>query len=271
MSGRAPVRLVLHGASGRMGSEVLRVLPEVPEVRLVGALASPTSEHVGRDAAEVHGLPPVGVPLQARLEEAVEGGADVVLDFSCPGGLSGLLPEASGRGLAVVSGTTGLGAEEEALLDAAARRVAVLHAANFSLGVAALAALLETACRWLPGFDVEIFELHHRGKEDAPSGTAFRLLRAVASARGEVRARPRLERVGRVGQRPEGEVGLFGLRGGDVPGEHTVLLLGHGERLELVHRASSRAIFARGALQAVRWIATRPAGRYRIEDVLGMG
>ncbi len=271
MSGGRPVRFVLHGASGRMGRQVLEALPQAPDVQLVGALASPASPHLGCDAAEVHGMAAVGVLLRPGLGAAVGAAeADVVLDFSCPEGLRRLLPQAAERGLAVVSGTTGLGAEEEAALEEAAQQVPVLHAANFSLGVAALARLLEAACRWLPDFDVEVFELHHAGKADAPSGTAFRLLDAVTAARGPERVRPRTERSGRIGPRRRGEVGLLAARGGDVPGEHTAMLLGAGERLEIVHRAGSRAIFARGALRAVRWVATRPAGRYRIEDVLGL-
>ncbi len=182
--------------------------------------------------------------------------ADVIVDFSTPEGLATLLARA---GCPVVTGTTG------AVVLPASPRVALLHAANFSLGVAVLARLVRDAAARLPGWDVEIVELHHHGKQDAPSGTALRLADAVDA--GVAGARPRTS--GRSGPRAPGEVGLHAVRGGDIVGEHTVYLCGPGERLQLGHVAMHRGLFAAGAVTAAQWLAGRPAGRYTLEDVLG--
>ena len=205
---------------------------------------------------------------------ALLAASDVVIDFSAPAALRALLRSTSGqwRGQALVIGTTGLGSEEESLIADVARRAAVVQAANYSVGVNLLVQLVETAARVLPGtgFDIEIVEAHHGRKADAPSGTALALGDAAATARGaELAAVRRDGRSGVVGARPAGEIGLHAVRGGSVVGEHRVHFLGQNERLELTHVATDRRLFAEGALLAARWAQGRPAGRYRMKDVLG--
>lgn len=194
---------------------------------------------------------------------------DVVIDFSTPAGFDAALVHCSAHGVAFVSGTTGLDAAQRERLDAAAKTIPVLHAANFSLGVAVLTRLLRDAARALPDWDLEIVEAHHARKVDAPSGTALALGRAVAEARGQdfddVAA---FGRHGRTGVRKTGTIGFASLRAGDIVGEHTAFLVGHDERIELAHRAFDNAIFARGALAAAAWLAGQPPGAYALEDVL---
>lgn len=193
--------------------------------------------------------------------------ADVLVDFSTPAALAGHLDAAVAAGTPIVIGTTGLGPEDHAAIDAAARRVAVLQAANTALGVNLLAALVaQAAARLGPDWDIEILEMHHRHKVDAPSGTALLLGEAAARGRGH----PLEPVLDRSGARGEGSIGFASLRGGSVAGDHLVVLAGEGERIELGHRAESRAIFARGALRAALWLAGRPAGRYAMADVLGL-
>ena len=197
---------------------------------------------------------------------------DVFVDFSAPAALAANLARAEDAGKPIVIGTTGLDAEHQRLIDQASARVAVLQAANTSLGVNLLAHLVrEAAARLGPDWDIEIVEMHHRHKADAPSGTALLLGRAAAEARGvdldEVSDRGR---DGITGPRTAGHIGLAALRGGSVAGEHQVIFAGEGERLELGHRAESRTIFARGAIQAALWLEGKPAGRYTMADVLGL-
>ncbi|MCB9507384.1 MAG: 4-hydroxy-tetrahydrodipicolinate reductase [Myxococcales bacterium] len=197
--------------------------------------------------------------------------ADVVIDFSTPAGLVGAAAHASAYEAALLSGTTGLGQAGFAALAAVADRAAVCHAANMSLGVAVLRSLVTRAAAALPAsFDVEIVEVHHRRKVDAPSGTAVALEAAVRAGRA-VEAQRIGGRDGLVGPRQPAELGVHAVRGGDVVGEHTVLFLGDGERVELAHRATSRDVFAQGALVAARWLTGRAPGRYTIDDVLGLG
>lgn len=192
-------------------------------------------------------------------------GAEVLIDFSSPAGAGLAAAAAAAAGVGLVVGTTGLGAEHEAAVRAAAERVPVVWSANMSLGVNLLLGLLRQASAALPGFDLEIVELHHGGKADAPSGTALAMARAAG------RDMPvRSGRSGVVGVRPKGEVGVLAVRGGDVVGEHTAYLLGPGERLELTHRATNRQIFAHGAVRAARWVAGRGPGLYGMQDVLGL-
>lgn len=260
--------LCVSGAAGRMGRRVAALAREDPRLRIVGALDAPGSPALGRDLGTLCGGEPMGVLLCADPAEAT-GGAAVVVDFSLPAALPGLLRAAAAAGAAVVSGTTGLQAAQEAAVEEAALRVPVLVAPNFSLGIAVLRALAERAARWLgPAFDLELVELHHRHKVDAPSGTALSLAAALQQARPEATTR-RCGREGHVGARGAEEIGVAALRGGDAVGEHTVYLLGAGERLELTHRATSRDIFVHGALRAARWLVEQPPGRYALVDLLG--
>ena len=202
----------------------------------------------------------------------VPEGADVFVDFSAPAALESNLFAAKAASKPILIGTTGLTDAQQRLIDEAAAKIAVLQAANTSLGVNLLAHLVrEAAARLGPEWDIEIVEMHHRHKADAPSGTALLLGRAAAEARGvnleEVSDRGR---DGITGPRQEGRIGFAALRGGSVAGEHQVIFAGEGERLELGHRAESRAIFARGAMQAALWLKNKPAGRYTMADVLGL-
>ena len=200
--------------------------------------------------------------------------ADVLVDFSAPPFLRSVLEGGrdSLRGKGIAVGTTGLGEAEQQLLHETAKVAAVLTATNFSLGVNLLLGFAEQAAAALgPGFDVEIVETHHRRKEDAPSGTALSLGEAVARGRGiELSSARRDGRSGRPGARPDGEIAFHALRGGDVVGEHQVNFIGTMERIELVHRAADRALFAAGALRAAQWLAGRAPGRYTMRDVLGI-
>lgn len=195
-------------------------------------------------------------------------GTDVLIDFSTPDALARHLDVARVDGGAIVVGTTGLAPEHHRAIDVAAKDVAVLQAANMSLGVNLLAALVEQAAARLgPDWDLEVLEMHHRHKVDAPSGTALLLGEAAARGRGQALEPIAFDRTGR---REEGSIGFASLRGGSVAGDHQVILAAEGERLELGHRAESRAIFARGALKAALWLAGKPAGRYGMADVLGL-
>ncbi len=263
-SGQAtPVGLVISGVTGRMGRTVARLAAADPGFRLLGGIDREGAEPVA-ELPEV-----VGLDGAARLL----GEAGAVIDFSAPAFLREMLTsgvDALSGGLVV--GTTGLGPEEERLLAATAERIPVLTAANFSMGVALVAALTERAAAALgDGFDIEIIEAHHRRKEDAPSGTALMLGGAAAAGRGlELDDARRDGRSGRPGARTAGEIGFHAVRGGDVVGEHQVLFIGDHERIEIVHRAGDRALFADGALRAARWLAGRTPGRYSLRDVLGI-
>lgn len=247
--------ITVSGAGGRMGRELVRLIEEAPDLRLAGALEHPDHPEVGR----AFSADPVAALGEAR----------VLVDFSLPSGTSRLLEAASSGGVAVVSGTTGLDEEGLRALDAAAAQVPVVWSPNMSLGVNLLFALVEQVARALPlSYDAEIVELHHRHKRDAPSGTALGLLRALRAGRPE--GGDCLGRKGDLPERPLGEIGIHAVRGGEVVGEHQVHLLGPYERLELTHRAQGRAAFAQGALEAARWVANQPAGRYDMQDVLGL-
>jgi 4-hydroxy-tetrahydrodipicolinate reductase len=259
------VKIAILGASGRMGLAIARVANEVGAT-VVGAAASARSSALGRDVGELAGIGTLGVAVSADVSSALLG-AEVAIDFSRPDALRALLPLATRAGIAVVSGTTRLDDACERALDEASRHIPILWAPNTSIGVHVLAEIAAYAVKHLgPGFDVEIVETHHRAKIDAPSGTAQRLAEAVTEARRGLHSVTGRE--GNVGPRKDDELGVLALRGGDVIGDHTVHLMGAGERLELTHRATSRDLFARGALRAARFIAGKPAGRYSMADVL---
>jgi 4-hydroxy-tetrahydrodipicolinate reductase len=259
------MRVAIHGASGRMGQAVAR-LAAAEGAEIVGAVVSPQSAAVGRDVGELAGIGVLGVEVTADVASALLG-ADVVVDFSTAAALPHLLQLAARRKVAVVSGTTRLDATCERLLDEAAKVVPVLWAPNTSVGVQVLAELVRLAAEKLGlGFDVEIVEAHHRAKVDAPSGTAERLRKAVEEARAELR--PVYGREGNAGPRRAEEIAVLAMRGGDVIGDHQVHFLGQGERLELTHRATSRDLFARGALRAARFLTGKAPGRYAMADVI---
>lgn len=242
-----PVHLLLFGAGGRMGRAIQAIADARDDV-----LVAARVEH--RRAA-------IGDTLS---------NAGVVVDFTSADGADAALSTALDLGIPIVSGTTGLPEAVVHRFENAAAHIPVMLAPNMSLGVAVLRHLTRMAAAALPSsFAPEIVELHHRHKRDAPSGTAHALVEAVRAGRGG--GRPRTERSGLVGAREDDEIGVFGVRGGDVVGEHTVFFLGDGERIELTHRATDRSIFARGAVEAAVWIHERAPGRYTIDDVLGLG
>jgi len=260
-----PVRIVLSGATGRMGQTLAALIGDDEGLALAGG--------IGR-------MPERGCDIGCPVVETPEtAGAwmrecDVVIDFSAPELLLRLL-EMHGdalAGRALVVGTTGLMEEEQRLLARQAERSAVLRAANFSVGVNLLLALAERAAAVLgDAYDVEIVEAHHRRKVDAPSGTALALGEAVARGRGVFLDDVRVDgRGGRPGERPRGEIGFHAVRGGDIVGEHSVMLIGERERIELGHVAQDRALFAEGALRAARWMAGKAPGTYTMSDVLGL-
>jgi len=250
-----------------MGQAIVRLAQAVPDVQIVGAACSDTDPQLGRDIGELAGIGSVGVVTSPDVASSLLG-ADVVIDFSTAKAVGQLITLAMRQGVAIVCGTSNLDAGTLKLLDRAAEAVPVLQSGNMSLGVQVLAELVEQGLRRLGlGYDVEIVELHHRKKIDAPSGTATRLVQAVQKVRPE--ARELRGRDGEVGARTKDELGVFGVRGGDVIGDHTVYLLGDGERIELTHRASNRDLFAHGALRAAQFLAGKKPGRYTIADVLG--
>ncbi|MBI5490492.1 MAG: 4-hydroxy-tetrahydrodipicolinate reductase [Deltaproteobacteria bacterium] len=262
--------LILAGAAGKMGREIATLVRADAALELVAALEATGSAALGKPLVDVEHRagPPVVTALADWALEAMPAGA-VVIDFSSPKGLGALAEKfLAVRPLPLVTGTTGLGPDEERLLAELAERSAVLHSPNMSLGVAATRAAAALLARALgPGFDVEIAEIHHTAKKDAPSGTALALARSVLEARGEVSA-PVFDRTTRGRPRERGGVGVVALRGGAVVGEHTVYFLGEDERIDLTHRAVSRRVFARGALRAASWLAGRAPGRYSMDDVL---
>lgn len=237
----APVRLLIHGASGRMGEALLRLCPDHGDARIVAAVTgSPPPQRVID-----------GVPFFAASELGGAPAFDVAVDFSLPEGFDRILGACLARGAGLVSGTTGLSESHRQLLSTASANIPVLWASNFSLGVAVLADLVERASRALPGWNCDVIEAHHLHKKDAPSGTALTLGAAAGGA----------------GHR----VSYSSIRAGDIVGEHTVQFTGIGERLELIHRATSRDVFAHGALTAAVRLQGRPAGTYAMRDVLFEG
>ena len=264
------VALAITGAAGRMGRGLIVGVTEDPALRITGATVRPGSAHVGVDAGVLAGVGPLGV-LTCEDRGAAYASADVVVSFTPP--LSALSDAQAARdaGLPIVVGATGWDDATLARLHALADTTAIVAAPNFSVGVWVLTGLVAQAAALLPDFDVELVELHHRGKADAPSGTALHL--AAAAARARNRALGDLAVLTRegpaAGPRPDGAIGIQSLRGGDATGEHTVLLVGDGERLELTHRTGSRAAFVRGALRSAKWLVDRPPGLYCLADVLG--
>lgn len=263
------VSIVIVGARGRMGQTLLRSVLDSEDMTLAGAVDSAESPGIGDDAARLCGLPDSGILLSDELRPPR---GSIVVDFSLPGVADDNIARCLDRGVPLVLGTTGITSETRELLRRAGKEIPIVSAANFSVGITLLTQFAAMAARALgPDFDTEIFELHHRHKRDAPSGTALRIGKAIAQAterdfeKAAVRSRDTTET-----QRTPEEIGLSALRGGDSAGEHTIMFLGTGERLEFTHRASDRAIFAHGALRAARWLVGRPAGLYDMADVLGL-
>lgn len=262
--------IVVCGAAGRMGRRLLALGAETPGLRIAGAIEMRGHGSIGTDAGTLAGVGRLGIAVSDDLA-ALCAPEHVVIDFTMPASTLAHARIAADRGAGLVIGTTGLTAEQtRALHDTAARTRAVI-AANYSLGITVLTEVVALAARLLDAsFEAEIVEVHHHDKRDAPSGTALALGRAVAAARSlDFDATVVTARSGDTGPRRKDEIGVIAIRGGDVVGDHTVMLVGMGERLELTHRAQSRDSLVRGALRAARWVAARPVGVYGMRDVLG--
>jgi 4-hydroxy-tetrahydrodipicolinate reductase len=259
------------GISGRVGRCLVRAIRESQDFVLSGALASPSSAALGRDAGEVAQTGPVAVAVTADRRQALAK-AEVVIDFTLPDALADNLAAVAQAGLPLVVGITGLDGARQQMLRRFSERLPVLVAPNMSLAVNLLFGLVGRAAAALPpDYDVEILEAHHRGKADAPSGTALRLGEIVAGARGGTLAEHAVHgRTGKSAGRAPGAIGFASLRAGDIVGLHQVLFAGTGETLELLHRTTDRMTFAHGALVAARWMLGRPAGLYGMSDVLGI-
>ncbi len=266
------MKIGVLGCAGRMGRAVLAELLASEDLRLAGGVEQPGHPAQGQDLGVLAGADPLGLAVSAD-DRALIAGADVVIEFSSPTATVAHAELAAAHGTGHVIGTTGLSAAQEQVVRTAAGQTAILRAANMSLGVNLLLGLAEQVARALgpDAFDIEILELHHKHKVDAPSGTALALGAAVARGRGvdlgEVADRGR---DGLTGARRPGAIGFAALRGGDAVGDHSVVFAGAGERLELTHRASDRTIYARGAVRAARWLHGRPPGLYGMAEVLGL-
>jgi 4-hydroxy-tetrahydrodipicolinate reductase len=265
------MRLVVMGAAGRMGRMLVRTVTETEGVRVHAAIERAGSPAIGADAGSIAGLGDLGVAITSDPLAAIVD-ADGILDFTTPATTVATAELAAQARIVHVIGTTGCSAADEAAIDAAARHAVIVKSGNMSLGVNLLAGLVRLAARSLgPDYDIEIVEMHHRHKVDAPSGTALLLGEAAAAGRGV--ALPDVAdrgRDGHTGARRPGDIGFASLRGGSVVGDHVVILAGTGERLELGHRAEDRSIFAAGAVRAALWARGRKPGRYSMADVLGL-
>jgi len=259
------------GAAGRMGQALIRNVAATPGCVLAGALEAKGSPALGQDAGEVAGLEPLGVAITAD-PLPVFAGVDGVLDFTVPAATVAFAALAAQARIVQVIGTTGFSDADLAKLDAAAQHATIVKAGNMSLGVNLLAGLTARVAQVLgPEFDIEIIEMHHRHKRDAPSGTSLMLGEAAARGRGvSLKDHSVRSRDGNIGPRREGDIGFVAMRGGDVVGEHRVIFAGPGERIELAHIATDRGIFARGAVRAALWGRGQGPGLYSMADVLGL-
>ncbi len=264
------IKIAIAGSSGRMGRILLESVANADDLVLHAALEHGGSALLGRDAGEFFGAVS-GVKISADVEAALQG-ADVLIDFTRPEGTLLHLEVCRKLGVNMVIGTTGFNVQQKAQLGAAAQDVGIVFAPNMSVGVNLLFKLLETASRVLAqGYDIEIIEAHHRHKVDAPSGTALGLGEVVARTLGRDLSECAVYgREGVTGERDPSTIGFATVRGGDIVGDHTVLFAGIGERIEITHKASSRATFALGALRAARFLKANPAGMYDMQDVLAL-
>jgi 4-hydroxy-tetrahydrodipicolinate reductase len=265
------LRLVVVGAAGRMGRMLTQTIPDTLGVRLVAALEPEGAPTIGADSGAAFGQGPNGVPVTSDVAAALAQ-AHAVIDFSTPAATVAMARAAAQAKVAHIIGTTGLSADDLAVIEAAARDTVVVRSGNMSLGVNLLAVLIEKAAKALgPGWDAEIIEMHHKLKVDAPSGTALLLGEAVARGRGiDLAEHSARGRDGLTGPRKAGDIGFAALRGGTVVGEHSVIFAGMGERIDFSHHAEDRGIFARGALAAAIWTRGKEPGLYSMADVLGL-
>lgn len=265
------MKIAVMGAAGRMGRELIRAIAAEPGCSVSGALETPGSSVLGKDIGELAGIEPIGIVVSSDAA-AVIAAADAIVDFTIPKASIEFARLAASSGTAAIIGTTGFDAEGNAAITEAAKLTPIVKAGNMSLGLNLLQALTRQVAAALGNdYDIEIVEMHHRMKVDAPSGTALMLGEAAAAGR-EIALADHSVRVrdGHTGPRRAGDIGFATLRGGSVVGDHTVIFAGDGERIELTHRAADRGIFARGAVKAALWAKGRSPGLYAMTDVLGI-
>jgi 4-hydroxy-tetrahydrodipicolinate reductase len=263
-------KIAIAGSSGRMGRTLLEAVTQTSDMCVAAALEIANSPYLGKDAGELIGSRS-GVVITSDYESALLG-CNHIIDFTRPAGTLAHLKVCRAAGVKMVIGTTGFSAEEKDLLRAASEDIAIVFAPNMSVGVNVTLKLLETAARVLnEGYDIEIVEAHHRHKIDAPSGTALRMGEVIAEALGrDLRNVAVYGREGVTGERDDATIGFSTIRAGDIVGEHTAMFAGSGERVEIVHKASSRMTFAMGALRAIRFLQDKPSGLFDMQDVLGL-
>ena len=262
------LHIALFGVSGRMGRTLLTALRDAPDFKLTGALASPSSKSLGRDAGEFGGGAPLDVAITADREQALAG-ADAVIDFTLAASVPGTLHACASHGRPLVLGTTGLPPSTLAQLRECAAQIPILYSPNMSLGVNVMFALVKSAARALgPDYGIDILDVHHRSKVDAPSGTALRLGESAAAGRGQDFSKVAVVEPGPAPARSRGQIVLTSVREGEEVGEHRVTFTGPGESLCLTHRASDRTIYARGALHAARWLIGKSPGLYSMVDIV---
>jgi 4-hydroxy-tetrahydrodipicolinate reductase len=268
----ADMRLIVTGAGGRMGRTLVKAIAETAGLTLAGAVEAQGAPTLGQDSGLLAGLPANGILVETDVK-ALLADADGLIDFTVPAATVACAILAAERGAVHIIGTTGFSADDEAKIAAAARKTAIVKSGNMSLGVNLLAALVKQVAQKLDDdFDIEIVEMHHNRKVDAPSGTALMFGRAAAEGRGiDLQQRTIPAREGHTGARERGDIGFAALRGGTVVGEHSVIFAGPAERVELTHRAEDRMIFARGAVKAALWARGQKPGLYTMADVLGVG
>jgi 4-hydroxy-tetrahydrodipicolinate reductase len=265
------MKIAIMGAAGRMGREMVRTVHDAGGCAVAGGTEAKGSDAVGADVGELAGIGPLGVTVTDD-PVALIAGVDAILDFTVPAASTEFVALAAQARIVHVLGTTGFSAEDEKKIEAAARHATIVKAGNMSLGVNLLVELTRKVAAALDeDFDIEVIEMHHRHKVDAPSGTALMLGQAAAEGRGiDLESHSVRARDGHTGPRNRGDIGFATLRGGSVVGEHTVIFAADGERVELTHRAGDRAIFARGAVKAALWAHGRSPGLYSMADVLGL-
>ena len=259
--------IAVTGAAGRMGMRLVALSNQYAQLKLVAATERAGQASLGKDAGSIAGVETMGVNISTELT----GSPQVIIDFTAPAATRALIAVCRARKIAMVIGTTGLQADDHALIDQAAKDIAILQSPNMSLGVNLLFKIAAQMAKALgDDYDLEITELHHRFKKDAPSGTAMGIADAILKATGKTRDALVLDRHGDDCPRKRGEIGMQALRLGDEVGKHTVYFGALGERLELSHTATTRDTFAHGALKAALWLAGKQPGRYTMADVLGL-
>jgi 4-hydroxy-tetrahydrodipicolinate reductase len=271
VAGNSDMRLVIAGAGGRMGRALIHAIAVTRGVTLAGAIEAAGSAPIGRDAGELAGLGANGIKVASDAAPLIKA-ADGLIEFTVPTATLALAELTSAAGIAHIIGTTGHSAEHEAAIAKAASRAPIVKSGNMSLGVNLLAALVKRVAQSLDdSFDIEILEMHHRAKIDAPSGTALMLGEAAAAGRRiALEAHSARGRDGVTGARRTGDIGFASLRGGTVTGDHSVIFSGAMERIELTHRAEDRTMFAQGAVKAALWAKDKKPGLYTMADVLGL-